>query len=224
MSGRDLLLAAGARLFADHGVEGVSLREITRAAGQRNVRALQYHFGDRAGLLHAIIELHAKEVAVELGAGLDRVEAAPSPPDSRELVAVVVDALVARLEAPGGPDFLRIAAQLVDGVGAVPADSSDPFFLLSDGYDAVLRRWAILIEPHMDVRVVEAGLHQRFSALRHAYGELARRAVTHPGQGATALFVAHLTDVMDSNVRSEPSPSTLAILSSGPRRTRRAVN
>ena len=43
------LIAAAERLFASRGIDGVSLREINREAGQRNTTSLQYHFGDRAG-------------------------------------------------------------------------------------------------------------------------------------------------------------------------------
>jgi AcrR family transcriptional regulator len=48
---RDRLITAAEELFAANGIEAVSLREIVRASGARNTAALQYHFGDRAGLV-----------------------------------------------------------------------------------------------------------------------------------------------------------------------------
>lgn len=42
------------RLFAERGIESVSLRDVCAEAGQRNHSAAQYHFGDRAGLVAAI--------------------------------------------------------------------------------------------------------------------------------------------------------------------------
>ena len=42
---RTQLMRAAERLFAERGIEVVSLREINRAAAQRNATALQYHFG-----------------------------------------------------------------------------------------------------------------------------------------------------------------------------------
>ncbi len=45
------------RLFAQRGINGVSLREIGVAAGQRNNSASQYHFGSKAGLIDAIFAL-----------------------------------------------------------------------------------------------------------------------------------------------------------------------
>ena len=50
---RDRILRAAEVLLADQGIDGVSLREINRAAGQSNTAAVQYYFGDRDGLLTA---------------------------------------------------------------------------------------------------------------------------------------------------------------------------
>ena len=47
------------RLFGDRGLEGVSLREVGVAAGQRNNYATQQHFGDRDALIAAIYEYRA---------------------------------------------------------------------------------------------------------------------------------------------------------------------
>lgn len=54
-STRELLITAAERLFAERGIEGVSLRTISVASQQGNTRALQYHFNDRAGIVSAIL-------------------------------------------------------------------------------------------------------------------------------------------------------------------------
>jgi AcrR family transcriptional regulator len=41
-------------MFAEHGI-GVPLRQICVQAGYRNPSTVQYHFGSRAGLIHAIL-------------------------------------------------------------------------------------------------------------------------------------------------------------------------
>jgi len=48
------LIEVAERLFAERGVNGVSLREIGAAAGQRNTGAVRYHFGSKEGLLDAV--------------------------------------------------------------------------------------------------------------------------------------------------------------------------
>jgi AcrR family transcriptional regulator len=62
MRTRERLLDAAESLWAERGVEAVSLREIRLAAGQRNNSALQFHFADRDGLVAALVERHLPRV------------------------------------------------------------------------------------------------------------------------------------------------------------------
>lgn len=50
------IVLAAERLFAEHGIDGVSLRQIGAEAGNGNKSAVQYHFGSKDGLLQAICE------------------------------------------------------------------------------------------------------------------------------------------------------------------------
>ena len=59
---RELFICAAQRLFAERSIGSVSLSEITVAAKQKNRNALQYHFGNREGLLQAILDRHASPV------------------------------------------------------------------------------------------------------------------------------------------------------------------
>jgi AcrR family transcriptional regulator len=56
------LIEAAERLIGQQGVQGVSLREISRAAQQRNNYAVQYHFKDFSSLMQAIRERRMPEV------------------------------------------------------------------------------------------------------------------------------------------------------------------
>ena len=49
------LILAAEELFGAKGVDGVSLREINALAGQKNTSAVRYHFGDKAGIIDAIL-------------------------------------------------------------------------------------------------------------------------------------------------------------------------
>lgn len=48
------LVLSAERLFAQHGLAGVSLRQISMEAGSSNNSAIRYHFGSKDGLLRAI--------------------------------------------------------------------------------------------------------------------------------------------------------------------------
>jgi AcrR family transcriptional regulator len=55
-STKERLVLTAERLFALHGLEGVSLRQISSAAGNANNSAVQYHFDSKEGLIQAIFE------------------------------------------------------------------------------------------------------------------------------------------------------------------------
>jgi AcrR family transcriptional regulator len=57
----DRLVEAGERLIGEQGLAGTSLRQIAFEAGTKNHFAVQYHYGDREGLIRAIIERHVPE-------------------------------------------------------------------------------------------------------------------------------------------------------------------
>ena len=86
---RATLLDAAERLFAEQGIEAVSLRDICAAAGQRNHSAAQYHFGDRRGVVAAVFERRMGVVNERRQAMLDRWEHAADPTDVAGLVAAI---------------------------------------------------------------------------------------------------------------------------------------
>jgi len=62
-STREALLDAAAQLFAERGIDNVSIAEIVRTAGQRNASAVHYHFGSRDEVLRAVLARHVPDIA-----------------------------------------------------------------------------------------------------------------------------------------------------------------
>jgi len=172
----------------------VSLREIVRASGARNATALQYHFGDRAGLIRALLDRHAADIEARRHALLDALEAAGGT-DVRPLAAALVLPLAAKLADPSGRDYLRILAELMN----------QPKPLIDIGPEDSFLRWRALAEPRLDPAVVR--FHHRFLALRFTVVELARRADTAPHTD-DRLFVSHLTDLVTALLTALPSAET----------------
>jgi AcrR family transcriptional regulator len=56
VSGELALIYAAERLFAQHGIAGVPLRQINQAANQKNIAAAHYHFGSKDGLVQAVLQ------------------------------------------------------------------------------------------------------------------------------------------------------------------------
>ena len=59
---RGRILDAAERLFAEHGVHGVSNRQVAEAAGQGNTAVVGYHFGTKTDLVRAIVHRHSAAI------------------------------------------------------------------------------------------------------------------------------------------------------------------
>lgn len=188
------LLEAARRLYAERGLDAVSLREINQAAGARNAIAVQYHFKDRAGVIRAILARHAPDVEARRHALLDQWEAAAEA-DVRVLAAALVRPLAAELADPAGREFLQIWAELVNRPVLPPR---------GDPPDS-LHRWRALVKPLLAEDA--ARLHRRFTAILHASLELARRARSGPHTD-DRLFTSYLIDVVSAILVAPVSAET----------------
>ena len=122
---RGLLVAAATRLFAERGLDGVSLAEINRAAGQRNATALHYHFGGREGLLQAIFDKHRPRVELHRAQLFSMLGAEP---EMEELASALILPLLEQVsDSDGGIDYLQFLAQLMNHsqLGARELDQED---------------------------------------------------------------------------------------------------
>lgn len=88
------------KLFAQRGLEGVSVRDINKAAGQKNAGSINYHFSSRDDLI--------QEIMLDVGKILDTAHAEN----------------IADLEAKGGPNSIREVARLM--VEPPCFDAEDP--------------------------------------------------------------------------------------------------
>jgi AcrR family transcriptional regulator len=199
---RERLIAAAEELFATQGIEAVSLREIVRASGARNATALQYHFGDRAGLVRAVLEKHHLDVDGRRHALLDAYDAAAED-DVRALAQALVEPLAAKLA--DGPTYLQIVAELMNR----PRPMLDPA-VFDDPADSMFR-WRELVAPLLSEEALR--LHRRFVVLRFAVVELARRADSGPHTD-DRLFVSHLVDLVTALLEAPVSARTLELKAS----------
>lgn len=183
---RHRLVAAAEELFATRGLESVSMREINTAAGSRNASALQYHFGDRAGIIRAVLAKHTDSVEARRHALLDNYEA-ESQPGVRPLAGALVRPLASELQERGGTGYIQVLADLLNRPQpAIDAASLD------DPSNSVFR-WRQLVEPLLEPEAIRQ--HRRFVAVRFATTELARRARTIHRSDHQA-FVSDLIDLV----------------------------
>lgn len=201
---RSRLISAAEELFAARGVDGVSLREINRAADQGNASALQYHFGDRRGLLHAVLAKHWAGVDARRHSLLDQYEA-EGEEDLRTLSAALALPLASKLSDPdGGRAYLRIVAELVNR----PDPVLDPAAMEDTGNSVF--RWRKLLDPLLPDESTRV-FHTRFVAIRFTHFELARRAAGRPRRD-DRLYVSHLTDLVTAILAASLSDQTRRLL------------
>jgi AcrR family transcriptional regulator len=134
-STRDLLLDAAARLFAERGIDNVSIAEIVRAAHQRNASAVHYHFGSRDEVLRQVLARHVPAIAQRRHELLERARARPAR-DVRSAAEAVVRPITEFAQLGWRERaYLQIGSELT---GAIDRTSSDIQALLMEtaGYEA----------------------------------------------------------------------------------------
>jgi len=68
------LIVAAERLFSQHGIDNVSLRQVVVAADQANNYAVQHHFGSKEGLVEAIFTIRMAELDIARSLALEKIK------------------------------------------------------------------------------------------------------------------------------------------------------
>lgn len=105
------MLDAAEGLFALHGVNSVSMRAISVAAGQANNSAVQYHFGSKDGLIHAIFERRALAYEQDRIRALAKLDEARQTSDTRALLGIILLPL-AKQNDIGAYNYASVLKQL----------------------------------------------------------------------------------------------------------------
>jgi AcrR family transcriptional regulator len=181
VSTRDRILSTAERMFAAHGLEGVSLRQLTAEAGV-NLAAVNYHFGSKDRLVHEIFSRRLDRLNEERLAALEQL-LARGRFELPELLAAFVDpALDLALDPGGGQLFMRVLAH------AYAERNEGLRDFLAQRYGHVLRRFVdafAALLPHLDRETLYWRLDFVAGALVYAmaeFGVMRRR----PGQTAEA--------------------------------------
>lgn len=184
------LLLAAERLFALHGLMGVSLRQIVAATRQRNLATVHYHFGSREALAHAICDLRMPAIEQARAQRLSAYLEDPPPPAHRavELLRIQIEPSAEPVfAARGRSHFRRLLAH------SFVSDEIDLRRYIGSHYDRGIRqtgrllrtesahlsaatfavRWALLIRS---MTYLLASLEARVEALSWRKGEALLRA------------------------------------------------
>ena len=104
------LLTSAEKLFASHGQDHVSLRELTADAGV-NLAAVNYHFGSKEALAEGVFERLIVRICADRRGRLARIEAtavdANRPPDLEAIIASFIEAYFSEENAAQGQLLAR---------------------------------------------------------------------------------------------------------------------
>jgi AcrR family transcriptional regulator len=111
---RQQLILAAEKLFAESGIDGVSLRQINIEAGQKNSSAAHYHFGSKGSLILSIYQLRMEHVNERRLATLAAIEHSGDESDVRSLVGAIVNPIIEEIDADeSGRNYIRFMAQAI---------------------------------------------------------------------------------------------------------------
>lgn len=106
-------------LFAQHGIEGVSIRTLNKAAGVSSQNAVYHYFGDMWGLVEAAIKVSLNQYLDGVSAILDAAESgAGEPLPLGTVVEAMVRPIVRIASTHEGMASLQFLARMIGGSGA----------------------------------------------------------------------------------------------------------
>ena len=121
------MLDVAERLFAQKGIDGVSMREIVRESGQSNLSAAHYHFGSREALVAALLTRRTRTINALRHKRLDALEADGLAGDVHAIVKATVMAIAEVVKTTDwGPNYVRVVAQVILNSQSQVMDLVDP--------------------------------------------------------------------------------------------------
>ncbi len=204
---REHLLAIAERLFAEFGIDGVSIRQIAADAGLRNPAAVNYHFGNKEALVEAIIERHAKPINERRRAMLDALDAAGAL-TVRSVAEATVLPLATELESDG--HYLGFLAQVARSRHHLLRAVDSPAF--AAGTPKLIEAFGRVgaVPPGPLARARTAMSSTMLPTVLADYQRAIRAG--EPDLTPLPLFVSFLVDLVVSMMTAELSPTTLSLL------------
>ena len=201
-SPKERIIVAAERLFAEHGVNGVSLRQIGAAAGNGNNSAVNYHFGTKKQLIRGVFDYrlprlrHRRALLIE--------EHRPS--DLRGWLECQIRAVLEQSELDDSHymGFVASVFQHGDAVSNLPPE----FLADTTAFDDQLR----LSLGHLDEPVRTHRLGQALTFIVHAAADRERARAEARPLVPFAVEVANLADGMVGFLEAPASPSTIDAL------------
>jgi AcrR family transcriptional regulator len=198
------LLLAAERLFAEHGLAGVSLRQISIEAGSSNNSAIRYHFGSKDDLLRAIFAYRLSDLMQRRAL----LKARANPADLRAQLEAHILPLIELAESPDS-SYVSFVEQL-QRMGAVEVfmHQSDAMKSQEEFTSGMQRLLPHIPEPARSMRIQQA---QDLAV--HLAAERERAIRRNDKVVPFALFVSGVVDGLAGFLQVPASAETEQLIS-----------
>lgn len=190
---RAIVLSEAERLFAERGIDCVSVRDITDAASA-NTAAVHYYFGSKRDLVVALIDQRAADLGRRRASHLKTLES-EGVPDVRAVAAALVRPTAELVgESSGGRHYVQFIKRLASTPEYGP--------LLEEAYEPHTRRYLELLErvtPHLgdEIRLLRfAAAKELVNQLLGDHGGPISRWMDGHGKWDRTSLVEALTDMI----------------------------
>jgi AcrR family transcriptional regulator len=201
------LILTAERLFAEHGFDGVTLKQITSEAGQRNASALQYHFGSKVDLVEAIVGFRVPGINERRRQMLAELEKTGQTQQLRPVLEAMVYPLAEQLGEVGQPRYyLGFLAQVYSNPRSGIAQMV-PGKLDDAARESGRLARAILTADGLPIEVVMQRLSLLPWQIVHALADFQRVALGRKAI-STPLFVSSLIDSLGGALTAPVSQAT----------------
>jgi AcrR family transcriptional regulator len=206
------LLLAAERLFAEHGLAGVSLRQISIEAGSSNNSAIQYHFGSKDDLLRAIFAYRLSDLTHRRAL----LRARAHPDDLRAQVEAHILPLIELAESPDSSYVSFIEQLQRSGQVDVFLSQSDAMRSQEEFISGMQQLLPRIPEPARSMRIQQV---QDLSV--HLAAERERAIRRNDTVIPFALFVSSVVDGLAGFLGASASDETEQLISRGSSTSRR---
>ena len=206
---RARILGSAERMFAEHGLDGVSVRQIAQEAGVPT-GLVGYHFGGKEGLYRACFEARRDLIVDQRLIGLALAETETDPDRRLEQVVKALIVPMIRLRNSGDSSYIRLLSREVFD------PRSNDRGIIRDLYDPVAERMiAALAEalPQATPEEVHWGYHVMLGTMTFVVGDGGRIARLSGGRcdpDDSEGAIAHLVALLVAALKHGRSPSPAA--------------
>lgn len=202
---RGQLLDVAERLFAEKGIDAVSLNSIARHASQLNASVMQYHFGSKTKLIEAILERRMEELNKRRSELIANVNVNDRANALHQIAEAMVLPFAEHLFTEGGSSYLRFVAQVTFN-----ADKS-VFEMMRGKHDSAVRRISELVQQvygDLDPEVVKHRLAVVTNLVLFTIGEREKLRMAGRRTGVARLGAAEfIVDLIEMIVGALMAPA-----------------